>query len=99
MGTSSVQPLVRITDGSPAPEERFFVLGGEPPPIAGTNLHARIGSPCAGIILLNHVEPTELAAILGQAPDPAVPIADFEHNSPLRTTSSARVSMSKLSQS
>jgi GGDEF domain-containing protein len=84
MGTSSAQPFVRITDGSPAPEERFFVLGGEPPPIAGTNLHARIGSPCAGIILLNHIEPAELAAVLGQAPDPAVPIADFEHNSPLR---------------
>jgi GGDEF domain-containing protein len=84
MGTSSAQPLVRMTDVSPALEERFFVLGGEPPPIAGTNLHARVGSPCAGIILINHIEPAELAAVLGQAPDPAVPIADFEHNSPLR---------------
>lgn len=65
-------------------EVRFLVLGSKPTIIPGADLSAKIGSPCAAILLGNGVEATELAAALAEAIDPALPIADFGGNRLLR---------------
>jgi len=65
-------------------QRTFLTLGGSCPAVPGINLHGRIGSPCAGIILLGKVEAAELASALDQAPDPSLPIADFGNNDTLR---------------
>lgn len=62
----------------------WLFLGGEPPPSLGENHATSLNEPCAGIILVDHVEPGEVAAALEQAADPAVPIADFGRNRGVR---------------
>src|SRR6185369_8347515 len=66
---------------------RFMVLGGPAPDISGLNLlnlEGIAGSVCDGIILLKHIDPLELTNALAEAPDPAVPVADFFGNHPVR---------------
>jgi hypothetical protein len=85
MDIVSAPPLNGVTDISAALESmRFLLLGGTAPAVPGVNLHADIGSPCAAIILRDHVEPAEFTDALARAPDPAVPVADFFGNHPLR---------------
>jgi len=61
-----------------------MILGGPAPNISGLNLEGTIGFHCDAVILLKHIDPPELADVLKQAPDPAVPIADFFGNHPVR---------------
>ena len=85
--TSSFPPLARPTSLArvgPDKNAGWLVLGGEPPPSLGENLATSLREPCAGIILVGHVEPTALAAALEQAADPAVPVADFGDNCGMR---------------
>ena len=66
---------------------KFLVLGGPAPDISGLNLlnlEGARGRDCDGIILLKHIELGELADVLLRAPDPALPIADFFDNHPVR---------------
>ncbi|MGZ3411185.1 MAG: TackOD1 domain-containing metal-binding protein [Xanthobacteraceae bacterium] len=63
------------------------MLGGTAPEVSGLhllNLEGGVGGDCDGIILLKHIELGELADVLLRAPDPAVPIADFFDNHPVR---------------
>ena len=79
-------------DGPPlvpaAPSGRkFLVLGGPAPEISGLNLlnlEGIKGGDCDAIILLKHIDVGELSDVLLRAPDPAVPIADFFENHPVR---------------
>jgi hypothetical protein len=88
MNGGSVQPRQSATQTSPAPPGRkFIVLGGPAPDISGLNLlnlEGIKGDDCDGIILLKHIDVAELADVLLQAPDPALPIADFFDNHPVR---------------
>lgn len=88
MQTASAQIRGRVTPLSPAPAVRqFIVLGGPAPDISGLNLlnlEGAIGADCDGIILLKHIDPLELTNALAEAPDPAVPVADFFGNHPVR---------------
>jgi hypothetical protein len=88
MQIASVQRNDGSSPASPAPSGRkFIVLGGPLPNISGLNLlnlEGRIGFHCDAIILLKHVDPPELADALAEAPDPAVPVADFFGNHPVR---------------
>ncbi len=88
MNIASIQPLDGMTHVSSAPAcRKFIVLGGPAPDISGLNwlnLEGAAGLHCDAIILLKHIEPHELAKVLEQAPDPAVPIADFFGNHPVR---------------
>lgn len=88
MDTASMQPLDGVTHVPPALASRkFIVLGGPAPDISGLNLlnlEDVAGLDCDAIILLKHIEPHELGKVLEQAPDPAVPIADFFGNHPVR---------------
>jgi hypothetical protein len=72
----------------PAPqlccEAPFLVLGQKCSDLPGVDLSGRVGTPITGIILLGRVANAELDAGLDQAPDPAVPIADFGGNEGLR---------------
>jgi len=77
---SSTPAVIRLPHLQVDEGESFLTLGGEPPNIPGANLRGKVGSPCAGIILLGPIDPTELAFALEQAPDPALPIADFGSN-------------------
>ena len=61
-----------------------MTLGGERPTVQGVNLRGSVGSPSAGIILLARIQPSELSSALDQAPDPAIPIADFGNNNVVR---------------
>jgi hypothetical protein len=65
-------------------EATFLTLGGERPTVQGVNLRGSVGSPSAGIILLARIQPSELSSALEQAPDPAIPIADFGNNNMVR---------------
>jgi GGDEF domain-containing protein len=72
---------------APVPLRTFMVLGGPAPDVSGLNLlnlEGAVGSACDGIILIKHIDPAELANVLSEAPDPAVPIADFFGNHPIR---------------
>jgi GGDEF domain-containing protein len=62
----------------------FLALGSAPSLVPNMDFNAGFGEPCAGIILLDSVDPTEVAAALDAAPDPAVPIADFGRNEDIR---------------
>ncbi len=77
-----------VTHISPASAAgKFIVLGGPVPEISGLNLlnlEGTIGFQCDAVILLKHIDPPELANVLSEAPDPAVPIADFFGNHPVR---------------
>jgi GGDEF domain-containing protein len=88
MNGGSVQPQEKATRSSPAvPGRRFIVLGGPAPDISGLNLlnlEGIKGDDCDGIILLKHIDVGELADVLLRAPDPALPIADFFNNNPVR---------------
>ncbi len=88
MKNASAQISNRATNKSPAsPPRRFIVLGGPAPEISGLNLlnlEGVLGFPCDAVILLKHIDPPELANVLSEAPDPAVPIADFFGNHPVR---------------
>jgi len=88
MHTASAQTHSRVTPLSPAPAGRkFIVLGGPAPDIAGLNLlnlEGAIGSDCDGILLLKHIDVSELAEVFAWAPDPTVPIADFFDNHSVR---------------
>ena len=64
---------------------RYLVLGSNPPRVPGMSFHTTLGSPCAGIVMLGRVTPAEFADALEEAPDPAVPIADFADNPGLRS--------------
>jgi hypothetical protein len=75
---------VRYLDFQNGRELPFLILGADRQIPSGMNLHGSIGAPCAGIILLGHIEPAQLAAALEEAPDPAVPIADFGSNDAVR---------------
>jgi hypothetical protein len=66
---------------------RFMVFGGPAPDISGLNLlnlEGVIGADCDGIVLLKHIDPVELTNALAEAPDPAVPVADFFDDHPVR---------------
>ena len=85
MKTVNVARLDGLTEASGKSDRmRFVVLGGTAPVISPENLQRDIGSPCSAIILLDHIEPPEFTDTLSRAPDPAVPIADFFGNHPLR---------------
>lgn len=63
----------------------FRALGGSASPVVpGMSFDDRDDMRCAGIILLGHVEPAQLAHILARSADPAVPVADFGGNPALR---------------
>jgi GGDEF domain-containing protein len=62
----------------------WLVLGGPVPAVAGSQFTTDAGAACAGILLVGHVEQAELLSALEQAPDPAVPVADFGNNPSLR---------------
>jgi hypothetical protein len=63
----------------------FLALTETPSIVPEISCDARIGEPCAGIVLLGKVAPATLADALDAAPDPAVPIADFGGNRALRS--------------
>ena len=85
MKTVNVARLDGLTKASAKPDStRFVVLGGTTPVISPENLQTDIGSPCSAIILLDHIEQPEFTDTLSRAPDPAVPVADFFGNHPLR---------------
>jgi hypothetical protein len=84
MRTTDVPALIHLPDSRGGPEVPFLTLGGECSIVPGVNLRGNIGSPCAGIILLAHIEPAELSVALDEAPDPSIPIADFGSNNMLR---------------
>jgi hypothetical protein len=65
-------------------EARFLVLGGKAPVIPGEAFSEDPATPCAAILLMQRVDAAVLAAALAEAPDPAVPIADFGANPMLR---------------
>jgi hypothetical protein len=87
MEATDAKPLERPSDVSAAALEsiRFLLLGGTAPPIAGVNLETDAGAQFAAIILTKRTTPAELLDTLSQAPDPAVPIADFSGSHPLRS--------------
>jgi hypothetical protein len=60
------------------------VLGGASSSLSDHYLRALSEDPPLGIILINRVEEGELAAVLEQVPNPAIPIADFGGNGDLR---------------
>ena len=88
MQIAGVQRNDNVTPASPEPAGRkFIVLGGPAPDISGLNLlnlGGDIGGPSDGIILLKHIDPLELTNALAESPDPAVPVADFFGNHPVR---------------
>jgi len=84
MQVANVPALIPFPDSRVGREASFLAMGGEPPIVPGVNLGGSIGSPLAGIILLAHIDPAELSTVLEDAPDPAVPIADFGNNDALR---------------
>jgi len=60
------------------------MLSGFPSAIPDRNLLMPFDRPPAGIVLLERVEESVLAAIIDQLPDPALPVADFGGNRELR---------------
>jgi Thaumarchaeal output domain 1 len=62
----------------------FLVLGGTAPKLSGISCRSTPSAPCAGILMLGPVTPAQLAGVLIEVPDPAVPIADFAGNRGLR---------------
>ena len=91
MKTANMQTHRRVTPLSPPSESpasrTFIVLGGPAPDIAGLNLlnlEGAIGSDCDGILLLKHIDVSELAEVFARAPDPTVPVADFFDNHSVR---------------
>jgi hypothetical protein len=88
MEYASAQIFNSVSHISPAlPGRKFIVLGGPAPEISGLNLlnlEGALGFACDAVILLKHIDPPELANVLSEAPDPAVPIADFFGNHPVR---------------
>jgi TackOD1 domain-containing protein len=84
MSATGTPALIHLPHSDVGQEEAFLTLGEKAPALHRINLKAKIGSPCAGIILLGTIEPAELASALEHAPDPAVPIADFGNNHELR---------------
>jgi len=68
----------------PLENKPFLVLGGSLPRIPGVDFHDKVGMPSAGIVLVGRIEAAELAAILDEAPDSAIPIADFGGNRRIR---------------
>lgn len=62
----------------------FLMLGEAPSTVAESSLRPSEDEPCAGIVLLDRIEPDAFAAVLEELPDPAVPIADFAENRDLR---------------
>jgi hypothetical protein len=89
MQTASAQPLGRLTPVSPPPPpgKKFIILGGPAPDISGLkllNLEGAIGADCDGVLLLKHIDVSELAEVLARAPDPTMPIADFFNNHSVR---------------
>jgi hypothetical protein len=87
---ASSQQLRDVVQASLSPAlaaRTFIVLGGPAPDISGLNLlnlEGAVGSKCDGIILIKHIDSAELTNVLSEAPDPAVPIADFFGNHPIR---------------
>jgi hypothetical protein len=63
----------------------FLPIGDAPPLVPELGCNGHIGAPCAGVVLLDAIEPAVLAEALDAAPDPAVPIADFGGNRTLRS--------------
>lgn len=53
-----------------------LVIGGQPD-LPGLILASDPAQPCAAMFLMGSVNETELAAVIGTMPDPAVPIAHF----------------------
>src|SRR5438105_3779745 len=68
--------------GSHAP---FLVLGGALPALPGVICGATPTSACAGIIIVGHVAPSQLAEVLDGLEEPAIPVADFANNRDLRS--------------
>jgi hypothetical protein len=87
MNTVNLQPR-DATRVPPVPMgRRYMVFGGPAPDISGLNLlnlEGVVGADCDGIILLKHINPLELTNALAESPDPAVPVADFFGNHPVR---------------
>ncbi len=65
-------------------ETPFLVLGNGATTVPGLTRQTSADQPYAAVLLTSRVEPAELAAVLDQAHDPAVPIADFGDNRGLR---------------
>ena len=88
MNTVNLQPQDSTTLVPSMPiGRRFMVFGGPAPDISGLNLldlEGIVGTDCDGIILLKHINPLELTNALAKLPDPAVPVADFFGNHPVR---------------
>ena len=88
MQTASAQTYGRVTPLPPVPAGRkFIVLGGPAPNIAGLNLlnlDGALGSDCDGVLLLKHIDVSELAEVFARAPDPTLPVADFFDNHSIR---------------
>ncbi len=78
MDPSGVSPFVvplEARDG-----EGFLFIGGD----SAGDAVKRTAWPAKAIVLARRVEPAELAVVLAEVPDPAVPIADFGNNRGLR---------------
>jgi hypothetical protein len=75
---------VRYLDSQSGRELPFLILGADRQIPSAMNSHVSIGTPCAGIILLTPIELAQLTAALEDAPDPALPIADFGSNDSVR---------------
>jgi hypothetical protein len=88
MNAVNLQPRDAETRVPPVPMgRRYMVFGGPAPDISGLNLlnlEGIVGADCDGIILLKHINPLELTNALAESPDPAVPVADFFGNHPVR---------------
>lgn len=63
---------------------RFLLLGQTGPTAPGGEAKAPVGAQPAAIILTHHIAQAELLSTLDDASDPAVPIADFFGNAPVR---------------
>jgi len=87
MSTVKKKPLFRLRERprtEPVGDNPFLTLGGTASFVPDRNLRRISDSPPLGIILIDRIEASELAAVLDQHPDPAIPIADFGGNREIR---------------